>query len=110
MKLLSPLKEVNSVSTLRDRVIGEHISKYYPNSYVLNYNDENSDLSFYSAAELQSVDEDWFPLCCYKDSEDGHVIFGGRKNIFHTYTEGETGAGKTTRLLCRRYSRSPALK
>lgn len=87
------------MSTLRDRVIGEHISKYYPNSYVLNYNDENSDLSFYSAAELQSVDEDWFPLCCYKDSGDGHVIFGGRKNIFHTYTEGETGAGKTTRFV-----------
>ncbi len=87
------------MSSLRDRVIEEHIGKNYPSSYVLNYNDENSDFVFYSADELQSVDEDWFPLCCYKDSKDGHVIFGGREKIFHTYTEGETGAGKTTRFV-----------
>lgn len=87
------------MSILRDRVIEEHISKNYPNSQVLNYNDDNSDLVFYSSDELQTVEEDWFPLCCYKDSEKGHAVYGGRKKVFHTYTEGETGAGKTTRFV-----------
>lgn len=87
------------MSILRDRVIEEHISKNYPNSQVLNYNDDNSDLVFYSSDELQDVEDDWFPLCCYKDSEKGHAVYGGRKRVFHTYTEGETGAGKTTRFV-----------
>lgn len=87
------------MSTLRDKVIGEYISKNYPDARIMNHNDEDCDLVFYSAEQLQNVDEDWFPLCCYKDPVDGHAIYGGRKKVIHTYTEGETGAGKTTRFV-----------
>ena len=57
------------MSALRERVIEEHINKYYPNARILNYNDPDSDLVFYSAEELQNVDDDWFPLCCYIDEK-----------------------------------------
>lgn len=87
------------MSVLRDRVIEEHINKNYPNSKLLNYNDPESDLIFYSSEELQNVEEDWFPLCCCKDINTGKAMYGGRKRVFHTYTEGETGAGKTTRFV-----------
>lgn len=87
------------MSVLRDRVIEEHINKNYPNSKLLNYDDPESDLIFYSSEELQNIEEDWFPLCCYKDINTGKAMYGGRKRVFHTYTEGETGAGKTTRFV-----------
>lgn len=87
------------MSILRDRVIEEHINKNYPNSKIVNYDDTDSDLVFYSSEELQMVEDDWFPLCCYKDSVTGKAMYGGRKRVFHTYTEGETGAGKTTRFV-----------
>lgn len=87
------------MSILRERIIDEHIKKNYPNAQLLNYNDPDCDFVFYSAEELQSVESDWFPLCCYKDSESGRAMYGGRKKVFHTYTEGETGAGKTTRFV-----------
>ena len=87
------------MSILRDRIIEEHIEKNHPNSKILNYNDADSDLAFYTAEELQNVDEDWFPLACYKDKKTGKAVYGGRKRVYHTYTEGETGAGKTTRFV-----------
>lgn len=87
------------MSILRDKFIDEHINKNYPNAKILNYNDTDSDLVFYSAEELQSVEDDWFPLCCYKDDKTDKTMYGGRKNVFHTYTEGETGAGKTSRFV-----------
>ena len=34
------------MSALRERVIEEHINKYYPNARILNYNDPDSDLVF----------------------------------------------------------------
>ena len=87
------------MSVLRDRVIEEHINKNYPNSKIVNYDEVDSDLVFYSSEALQMVEEDWFPLCCYKDKVTGKAMYGGRKRVFHTYTEGETGAGKTTRFV-----------
>lgn len=87
------------MSILRDRFIDEHINKNYPNAKIINYNDPDSALVFYSAEELQAVEDDWFPLCCYKDPQTGKAVYGGRKKIFHTYTEGETGAGKTSRFV-----------
>lgn len=44
------------------------------------------------------MEEDWFPLCCYRDSKD-RLVYGGRSKLVHTYTEGETDAGKTTRFV-----------
>lgn len=86
------------MSALRDRAIQEHINNNYPNSKILNYNDPDSDLMFCGADELQNIDYDWFPLCCFKD-ENGKTVYGGRKGVVHTYIEGETGAGKTTRFV-----------
>ena len=86
------------MSILRESIIEEYISKNYPSAKIRNYNDPDTDLKFYSAEELKSVDEDWFPLACYKD-ETGKAIYGGRKKVYHTYVEGETGAGKTTRFV-----------
>ena len=87
------------MSILRNKVIDEHIEAYYPNAKIADYREKDSGLVFYSARELQNVDADWFPLCCYKDIETGETIYGGREKIVHTYTEGETGAGKTTRFV-----------
>ena len=86
------------MSIIRERVINEHIKKNYPNSRIINYDDPDCDFEFFSADELKSVDKDWFPLCCYKD-KNGKAVYGGRSGVYHTYTEGETGAGKTTRFV-----------
>jgi hypothetical protein len=87
------------MSTLRDRVIQEHIHRNYPNAQIQNYDDPGAGLTFYSAEELQSLSDEWFPLCCYKDDATGKAIYGGRQKVYHTYTEGETGSGKTTRFV-----------
>ncbi len=87
------------MSRLRDQLVREHIDRHYPNAHILHYDDPDSDLTFYSAEELATVDEDWFPLCSHKDKESGRLLYGGRKKVVHTYTEGETGAGKTTRFV-----------
>lgn len=92
------IEEIN-MSVLRDKIIEGYIERNYPNSKIVTHDDPNSDLVFYTAQQLQSVDEDWFPLCCYKDPTDGKARYGGRKKVYHTYTEGETGAGKTTRFV-----------
>lgn len=85
------------MSILRDKLVAEHIENNYPNSKMVNYSDPESDLVFYDIDQLQEIDEDWFPLCCYKEKEK--TVYGGRKKVVHTYTEGETGAGKTTRFV-----------
>lgn len=87
------------MSTLRDQIIEQHIEDNYPNAKIVKYTDVDSGLHFYTADELQSLDEDWFPLCCYKDPTHGTTVYGGRDHVIHTYTEGETGAGKTTRFV-----------
>lgn len=87
------------MSILREKLVREHIENHYPNATMVHYDDADSDLVFYHTRQLQKVDEDWFPLCCYKDRETGETMYGGRKKIVHTYTEGETGAGKTTRFV-----------
>lgn len=87
------------MSILRNKVIDEHIEYYYPNAEIADYRREDSGLTFYTAQELQNVDADWFPLCWYKSIETGETVYGGRAKVVHTYTEGETGAGKTTRFV-----------
>ncbi len=98
------------MSTLREKIIEEYIDKSYPNAKITNFDDSDSGLTFYRADELQNVDEDWFPLCCYKDEETGQAVYGGRKDVYHTYTEGETGAGKTTRFVMQAIYSLAALK
>lgn len=86
------------MSFLREQIIEKHINDNYPNSKIQSYLDKDNGLSFFTVEELQNFDGDWFPLCCYKN-ENGQAVYGGRSRIIHTYTEGETGAGKTTRFV-----------
>lgn len=86
------------MNTYREQKINGYIDENYPNAKIVNYLDDDSDLVYYSDEELSSIDGDWFPLCCYRD-EKGKLVYGGREKIVHTYTEGETGAGKTTRFV-----------
>ena len=86
------------MSTLREQVLRKHISSYYPNAQIVSWDDPNNGLSFYTADQLQQLDEDWFPLCAQLDPDTGKVVYGGRSHIIHTYTGGETGAGKTSRF------------
>lgn len=87
------------MTTLRNQIIEQHIEDNYPNAKIVKYTDADSGLRFYTADELQSLDGDWFPLCCYKDPARAATVYGGRDHVVHTYTEGETGAGKTTRFV-----------
>ena len=86
------------MNTYREQKINGYIDENYPNAKIVNYLDDDSDLVYYSDEELPLIDGDWFPLCCYRD-EKGKLVYGGREKIVHTYTEGETGAGKTTRFV-----------
>lgn len=85
------------MKTIRNQIIDNYIEKNYPNSKIVNYDDEESGLKFYTEEELYDLNDDWYPLCCYNKEEQ--VIFGGRDKVVHTYTVGETGCGKTTRLV-----------
>ncbi|MBQ4576517.1 MAG: hypothetical protein IJB07_02180, partial [Firmicutes bacterium] len=84
------------MKTIRDHVINQHIQENYPNAAIVSWKEKDSGLKFYTANQLQDVDTDWFPLCSYLDNSTGKVVYGGRDKIVHTYTEGETGSGKTT--------------
>lgn len=86
------------MGTLKDQIISSHISQNYPNARIVNWDDPDSGLIFYTADDLQDVDRDWFPLCANLDPDTGKVVYGGRDRIVHTYTGGETGSGKTTRF------------
>ena len=88
------------MSVWRKEAIKAFIEKnHYPNAKVVNYDDSDSDLIFYDIEQLKDVDADWFPLCCYYDKEKGKTVYGGRRKVYHTYVEGETGTGKTTRFV-----------
>lgn len=86
------------MNTYREQKINDYIDENYPNAKIVNYLDDDSDLVYYSDEGLPLIDGDWFPLCCYRDKK-GKLVYGGREKIVHTYTEGETGAGKTTRFV-----------
>lgn len=86
------------MSTLREQIIQQHIQQNMPNSKIVSHRAPNSGLDFYTETQLQELDADWFPLSCEIDPTTGKLLFGGRSKITHTYTEGETGAGKTTRF------------
>ena len=86
------------MSTLREQLLRSHISDYYPDARIVSWDDPDNGLSFYTAEQLQALDNDWFPLCAKLDPDTGKVLYGGRSRIVHTYTGGETGAGKTSRF------------
>lgn len=83
----------------RQRKIDEYIKEYYPNAVIDEYDDPGVDLIFFDDESISDAERGWYPLCCYRDPYSGHLMYGGRKNVHHTYIEGETGAGKTTRLV-----------
>ncbi len=86
--------------SLRNQAIKEHCEKYYNNATIATYEkNNNNDLLYYTLEELEHVGDNWFPLCCYKDKDTNKLIYGGSDGIIHTYTQGETGCGKTTRLV-----------
>lgn len=87
------------MNSLRTNIINEQ-RNYYNNCELVNFNDhKNSRLEYYSLNDLQNIDKDWFPLGCVKDKETNKLIYGGKSKIYHTYVEGETGCGKTTRVV-----------
>ena len=87
------------MSELRNAIIQKQIEQYYPNARIVSDTDADSGLKFYTEQQLHQLSEDWFPLSCRKDTKTGTLVFGGRGDVDHTYTIGETGAGKTTRLV-----------
>lgn len=98
------------MTNYRDLLIDDYIADNYPNAKIVNYDDKDSGLSYYTAEELHDVDEDWFPLCCYRDEKSGRLIYGGKEKIIHTYTSGETGSGKTTRYVIQSVRALSSLK
>ena len=87
------------MKTIKQRAVQRHIEAYYPNARITSYKDTESGLKFYTKEELAELDEDWFPLACEQDPESGLIRYGGRAGVVHTYVEGFTGAGKTTRYV-----------
>ena len=83
---------------LKSQLLREHIEQNYPDAKLIRYDDPESDLSFYDSEGLGKVEGSWFPLSCYRDMKTGKLIVGGSRGIYHTYIEGETGVGKTTRF------------
>lgn len=87
------------MNSLRTNIIDEHRANYN-NCQLVNFNDkENSGLEYYTLTDLQKIDKDWFPLGCFKDKQTNKLVYGGKGKIYHTYVEGETGCGKTTRVV-----------
>lgn len=83
---------------LRELVVSRHIQEHRPNARLEVWDSPDCSLDFYTAEQLQNVSGDWFPLCCHLDPDTEKLIYGGRGRISHTYIEGETGAGKTSRF------------
>ena len=83
---------------LKSQVLQDHISENYPDARLVRYNSLESDLTFYDDDTLREAKGPWFPLSCHKDPKTGKLIVGGSGSIYHTYIEGETGVGKTTRF------------
>ena len=83
---------------LRELVVNRHIQEHHPNAQLETWDSPNCQLEFYTAKELQNVSSDCLPLCCHLDPDIRMLRYGGRSRISHTYTVGETGAGKTSRF------------
>ncbi len=98
------------MNTIRQQLIQSHIDENCPNAKIVQYRQPESGLQFYTAEQLQNVEGDWFPLGCYLDADSGKVVYGGRSGVVHTYTEGETGAGKTTRIVIQSIRALSSLK
>ncbi len=87
------------MKTIKQRAVQQHIEAYYPHARITSYKDAESGLKFYTKEELAQLEEDWFPLACEQDAQSGLIRYGGRAGVVHTYVEGFTGAGKTTRYV-----------
>ena len=85
------------METIRNQVINQCIADRYPNAQLVHWDEPGSGLTFYTETQLAQLRQDWFPLYCRRDPEKG-LVYGGRSGVVHTYTEGETGCGKTTRF------------
>ncbi len=83
---------------LRQQIIDNYRNTNYNNAKIVSYKDPESHLIHYTFKELNKASRDWFPLAAYHNNE-GELTFAGNENITHTYVQGETGSGKTTRLL-----------
>lgn len=94
----------------RKQVIDGFIEDNCPNAKLVSYRDQESQLKYYTAEELEGVTGDWFPLCAYRDEKSGELIYGGRSGIYHTYVIGETGIGKTTRFCIQSIKALSSLK
>ncbi len=86
------------MNDFRTSLIQRQIDRHYPNARLVAYTDADSGLRFYTEQQLQQLTEDWFPLACHIDPDTNALVFGGRGDVSHTYTIGETGSGKTTRF------------
>lgn len=87
------------MTDLRNEIIRQHIDRHYPNARAVPFTAPESALQFYTEPQLQQLKGDWFPLSCHRDAQTGQLLYGGREDVTHTYTIGETGAGKTTRFV-----------
>ena len=87
------------MNDLRSAMIRQQIELHYPNACIVSCREADSGLKFYTQQQLQQLQADWFPLSCHLDPETGNLVYGGREDVVHTYTVGETGAGKTTRFV-----------
>lgn len=87
------------MSYMINKAVEAYIDEYYPHARMMKHDDPDSGLKFYRMNELAQADRDWFPLCSYKDKKTGETVYGGRTGVIHTYMEGQTGAGKTTRYV-----------
>lgn len=83
---------------LREKIIDNYKAENFNNAEIVKFNEKNY-LNYYKISELNELTSDWFPLSCYIDSKTSELVYGGCGNVFHTYVEGETGSGKTTRLV-----------
>ena len=88
------------MNSLRRDIIEQYINENFGNPKIIRYDDfNNSDLKYYNLEDLKDLDSNWFPLCAFKDEKTNKLVYGGSEKIVHTYIEGETGCGKTTRIL-----------
>ena len=53
---------------LRTKAIKKHIEENYANSLVYScFDKEKNGLTYYTYDQLSEVNNDWYPLCCYRD-------------------------------------------
>lgn len=96
------------MSILREKLVREHIENHYPNATMVHYDDADSDLVFYHTKQLQKVDEDWFPLCCYKDRETGERCTAEERRSYIPIRREKQVQAKPRDLSCNRFVRFPA--